>query len=173
MKDVYVHPTVTALAAALRSAPQRPDQGDAAPVEEVTSAGTARYVLFGVAQLLIFLGSVHLGMLVLVSGLTWVAGSAPIGDHLARSAGLAFGLFLLACVVPILAKWLLVGRWKRQEIPLWGLTYLRFWFVTALGTDQPAGAVRRFPALRAVPAGTRRTHRTGRRGVLAAGARLH
>lgn len=137
MKDVYLNPTVTALAAALRAAPERPEQVDTASAEAVTSARTPRYVLFGVAQLLIFLGSVHLGALVIVDGLTWVAEVPAIDGRLARSAVLTVGLFVLACLVPILAKWLLVGRWTRREIPLWGLTHLRFWYVTGLVRIDP------------------------------------
>ena len=36
------------------------------------------------------------------------------------------------CVLPIVAKWTLIGRWKREEIPIWSLRYVRFWLVSTL-----------------------------------------
>ncbi len=37
----------------------------------------------------------------------------------------------------MLAKWLLIGRWKPQEIRLWSLGYLRFWAVKTLIRTNP------------------------------------
>src|SRR5207249_7329444 len=42
------------------------------------------------------------------------------------------------CAVPIAAKWVLVGRWKPQQIGLWSLTYVRFWLVKTLVRSSPA-----------------------------------
>src|SRR5207249_6873210 len=42
------------------------------------------------------------------------------------------------CAVPIAAKWVLVGRWKPQQIGLWSLTYVRFWLVKTLVRSNPA-----------------------------------
>ena len=33
---------------------------------------------------------------------------------------------------PILAKWILIGRWKPRQIRIWSLAYLRFWIVKTL-----------------------------------------
>src|SRR6185312_15711809 len=41
-------------------------------------------------------------------------------------------MFLGLCTVPVLAKWALIGRWKPQEIRIWSMAYLRFWFVRTL-----------------------------------------
>lgn len=40
-------------------------------------------------------------------------------------------------VVPILAKWLLIGRWKPQRIRVWSTAYLRFWIVKTLLIANP------------------------------------
>ncbi|GAA0932463.1 Pls/PosA family non-ribosomal peptide synthetase [Pseudonocardia zijingensis] len=137
MKDIYLNPTVAALAAVLPAASERPEQVGTAPAEVGPLAGTTRYVLFGVAQLLISLTTVHLGMLVLVAGLTWVTGPPTIAEWLVRSAVLVVALLVLSVIVPMLAKWLLIGRWTPREIPLWGLAHLRFWYVTALVRINP------------------------------------
>jgi non-ribosomal peptide synthetase-like protein len=39
--------------------------------------------------------------------------------------------------VPILLKWVLVGRWRAQEIPVWTMAYLRFWIVRTLIQRNP------------------------------------
>jgi acyl-coenzyme A synthetase/AMP-(fatty) acid ligase len=55
-----------------------------------------------------------------------------------HSLGLLFSLGLF-CVLPpalsmlsILAKWLLIGKYKEGEYPLWGAYYFRWWFVEKL-----------------------------------------
>src|SRR5207249_4204981 len=40
--------------------------------------------------------------------------------------------------VPIAAKWVLVGRWKAQQIRIWSLAYVRFWIVKTLIRSNPA-----------------------------------
>src|SRR5207249_6919988 len=45
--------------------------------------------------------------------------------------------FLVMCTVPILAKWMLIGRWKPEEIRLWSLAYVRFWIVKTLIRSNP------------------------------------
>src|SRR5205823_1653260 len=42
------------------------------------------------------------------------------------------------CAVPIAAKWLLIGRWKPQQIRLWSVAYFRFWLVKTLVRSSPA-----------------------------------
>ncbi len=41
-------------------------------------------------------------------------------------------------VVPVAAKWALVGRWKPRRIRLWSLAYVRFWVVKTLIRSSPA-----------------------------------
>jgi serine acetyltransferase len=41
------------------------------------------------------------------------------------------------CILPIVAKWVLIGRWKTQEFPVWSLAYIRFWLVKALVRANP------------------------------------
>ena len=55
-------------------------------------------------------------------------------DHRARRGAAACGRRRRSCVRglclgPILLKWVLVGRWKETELPLWGWRYFRFWLV--------------------------------------------
>src|SRR5438445_1662153 len=65
-----------------------------------------------------------------------VAGSEGVESYL-RLVLFSGVAFLVVCAVPIAAKWLLIGRWKPQQIRLWSLAYVRFWFVKTLIRSNP------------------------------------
>jgi non-ribosomal peptide synthetase-like protein len=138
VKDVYLHPTIRSLAAAVSEPPPVPGRAARPPgPEQVPPAGTAQYVACGVLQLLAFLASVFLGAVVLAGGFSWISRSAGWADLYLRSLGFSAGAFFLLCSLPILAKWTLVGRWKPREIRVWSLPYLRFWLVKTLVQTDP------------------------------------
>ena len=138
MKDVYLNPTIRDLAAALPDAvtapapPQLEASGEAAP-----RASTLQYILCGSIQLLLFVGSICLLGLVLGAGFEWVSAGIGFADTCLRSLAFGAGTFAGLCTGPILLKWILIGRWKPQEIPIWSLAYLRFWTVKTLVRANP------------------------------------
>ncbi|MFD7610942.1 Pls/PosA family non-ribosomal peptide synthetase [Streptomyces sp. NPDC059828] len=119
------------------------DATGAARVAEGTGVGagkpasTLRYVLCGTAQFLIFFGYCFVAGAITATGFEWVSTASGALDIYLRS--LAFGGAGLVgmCIFPIVAKWLLIGRWKPREFPVWGLTYLRFWTIKALTHASP------------------------------------
>ena len=133
MREIYQSPTIRRLAQAV---------GGSAPAASVRSGTVvrtsgAKYVATGVAQLLCFLAFAYVGALLIDVTFSWsVAGVTPLNVFL-RAAAVTGALFLAACLLPIPAKWLLVGRWKEREIPLWSLAYLRFWIVRTLMSVNP------------------------------------
>ncbi|MEV8476323.1 Pls/PosA family non-ribosomal peptide synthetase [Streptomyces sp. NPDC051173] len=141
MKDIYRHTTVRSLASALADADTTPPPATTAapaPAEAAAAPGsTPRYVLCGTLQLLAFLGYSYLTVSASTRGCAWVD-DAPDPAQLYRRA-VAFGsaYFIGLCAFPIAAKWLLIGRWKPAEFPVWGLTYLRFWIVKSLVHANP------------------------------------
>jgi non-ribosomal peptide synthetase-like protein len=140
MKDIYRNPTIRSLAAALADATPVPTPAAAAapaPVEVRKPAGTGRYVLCGALQLLIFLGYSSLAAVVAVTGYEWISAGPGLLDVYLRSVAFGAGAFLAMCTLPILVKWLLVGRWKRRQIPVWSLAYVRFWTVKTLIRANP------------------------------------
>jgi non-ribosomal peptide synthetase-like protein len=143
MRDVYLHPTVRDLAAALGDpAPAPGGARAAAPTEPAALTGTSRtstsrYVLCGALQLLLFLASSCLAAVVLVGGYRWISAGTGLIDTYVRSLALACVSFLGWTTMPILAKWLLVGRWRPREIPVWSLAYVRFWVVKLLIRANP------------------------------------
>ncbi|GGL82249.1 hypothetical protein GCM10010129_27550 [Streptomyces fumigatiscleroticus] len=133
MKDIYGHPTIRSLAAALESAPAPAAPGPAAPAAEPPPPGsTGRYLLCGTLQFLLFLASCLLAGAVMARGYGWISSADGAVSVYLRSAAFGGAVFLGACVLPVLGKWLLIGRWKETEFPLWSLAYLRFWLVKTL-----------------------------------------
>jgi non-ribosomal peptide synthetase-like protein len=164
MKDIYQYPTIKSLATALggaapalvkTSAPSSvevatpattpiqplaeiPIQPSAAPPAEVPNrASTLQVALCGALQLLIFLGYSYLTALVIAQGYEWISAASGVLDIYLRSVVSGSALFLFLFTVPILAKWILIGRWKPQQIRIWSLAYVRFWVVKTLVRRNP------------------------------------
>jgi non-ribosomal peptide synthetase-like protein len=137
-KDVYLHPTIRSLAAAVTEPPAVPGVAASPPAPgRLPRVSTAQYVACGALQLLAFLASVFLAAVVLSSGFTWLSASSGWAEIYLRSLSFGAGVFLLVCTLPVLAKWTLVGRWKPREIKIWSLRYLRFWLVKTLVQRNP------------------------------------
>ncbi|MFI9253468.1 Pls/PosA family non-ribosomal peptide synthetase [Streptomyces sp. NPDC053069] len=157
MKDIYRYPTIRSLTAALEQAAPAAPAGAAstgavnaevatAPAAPATRTHSARkaplvltergkrlcHLLCGTIQLVVFLGYSLVSGFATAAGYEWIAAGSDLADVYLRS--LVFGGigFLVLCAFPVAAKWLLVGRWKPGEFPVWGLTYLRFWLVKVL-----------------------------------------
>ncbi|MFJ6048695.1 Pls/PosA family non-ribosomal peptide synthetase [Streptomyces sp. NPDC092307] len=160
MKDVYRHPTVDGLAAALTAAvPATATAPTAAPAPSQVSvsppvsastpvaasarrtvkrAGTGQYLLCAVLQFSLFLGYSYLAALAVVRGLQWVGAGTGVLDVYLRSVTAGGAGFAGLCLVPIVAKWTLIGRFTPREFPVWSLGYVRWWLVKTLIRTSPA-----------------------------------
>ncbi|MCW7942507.1 peptide synthetase [Streptomyces hygroscopicus] len=140
MKDIYRHPTVRKLAAALADAAPPPVEStlpipasaQTTSPTPVARTSTVNYVLCGTLQLLAFLAYSMVTGLVAAQGYEWVADGSGLADVYLRSLLFGGTGFVILCAFPVMAKWILIGRWKPREFPIWSLTYLRFWIVKAL-----------------------------------------
>ncbi|MGW0650882.1 Pls/PosA family non-ribosomal peptide synthetase [Streptomyces umbrinus] len=132
MRDVYGHPTIRGLAAALAEVPDEPPAPEPEPAEPPPPGSTARYVLCGALQFLAFAAYCLLSGLVTAQGYDWVSAGDGVVDVYLRSALFGGAVFVGVCALPVVAKWVLVGRWKETEFPVWSLAYLRFWTVKVL-----------------------------------------
>jgi non-ribosomal peptide synthetase-like protein len=138
MKDVYQHSTIRDLATALADPTPAPVEPSVpAPVEVATPCGTLQYVFCGSLQLLIFLGYSYLAALVAERGYNWISNGTGLIDIYLRSVFFGGASFLGMCTLPILAKWILIGRWKPRQIRVWSLAYVRFWIVKTLVRSNP------------------------------------
>ncbi len=144
MRDIYLHPTVAALARHLNESVVRQEK----TVEPtlVRKASDLAYWLCGLGQLLFYAAYAYFTLLALNNGLNWVydALDTPVTLYLrcvVLSAGTFFGLSGFA----VAAKWLLVGRWKEESFPIWGWRYYRFWIVKTLIRTAPVVLFRGSP----------------------------
>jgi non-ribosomal peptide synthetase-like protein len=137
IRDIYRHPTISSLVSALAEAapPARPPAP--AQAEVAARASTREYVLCGALQLLAFLGYVWVAALAGSSAYGWVSGGSGYGGIYLRAVLFGGAAFVVLCTLPILAKWVLIGRWKPQRIRIWSLAYVRFWIVKTLVRSNP------------------------------------
>ncbi|MFE2972626.1 Pls/PosA family non-ribosomal peptide synthetase [Streptomyces sp. NPDC059340] len=144
MPDIYKHPTIRRLAAALANTKTdtktRPASQPATPAalsEPPRRARNGEYVLCGALQLLFLLGYPALTAIVAVKGYEWVSASPNLVDIYLRAVAYGGAMFLGLCALPILLKWVLIGRWTRQQIRVWSMAYFRFWLVKTLVQRNP------------------------------------
>jgi non-ribosomal peptide synthetase-like protein len=67
----------------------------------------------------------------------WISAGSGVLDIYLRSVLAGSALFGFLFTVPILAKWILIGRWRPQQIRIWSLAYVRFWVVKTLVRRNP------------------------------------
>ncbi len=138
MKDIYAHPTIRSLAAALADVPPSSAKSPvAAAIEVATPTSTLEYVLCGTLQLLFFLGYSYFAALGVGAGYEWIFAGPNNLDIYVRLLLAGVAGFLVLCTLPILTKWMLIGRWKPQQIRIWSLAYVRFWIVKTLIRSNP------------------------------------
>ncbi|MGR6963824.1 Pls/PosA family non-ribosomal peptide synthetase [Geodermatophilus sp. URMC 61] len=144
IKDVYAHPTLRGLATAL--APTAPAEAEApvpadvsavAASEPVARASAAEYVATGAMQVALFLAYTLVMGAVLQRGFDYIWAGGGLLEDYRRAALVGAVTFVLMCTLPILVKWLLIGRWRPQQIRIWSAGYLRFWFVKTLVAANP------------------------------------
>jgi non-ribosomal peptide synthetase-like protein len=152
MKDIYLHPTVRSLAATFTG--PGPDHGLPGPAPGPAAApgapaagapaggapgarGMLPYLLCGALQLLAFVGYLVGLSLAVDAGSAWAAaGGGALGIY-ARLVVFGGGGLLAMGTAPVVAKWLLIGRWKPRRIRAWGPAYLRFWIVKTMIVANP------------------------------------
>ncbi|MCE3555476.1 AMP-binding protein [Pseudonocardia sp. RS11V-5] len=146
IKDVYAHPTIASMAAAaipssaatesaspVRPAARVPVVAEAVPVRH----STVGYLLTGVLQLLVFLLYVTGAGYVMDRAYVWISTSVGLVEIYLRSLEAGALAFLAMALLPVVAKWVLVGRWKETEFPVWSLRYFRFWLAKTLIRGNP------------------------------------
>ena len=138
MRDIYQHPTIRSLATALADAAPAP-AGVAvpAPAGVAAPASTRQYVICGMLQFLFFLGYAWVATLVGARAYAWISAGSGFASIYLRAVLFGGAAFVVLCTLPILAKWVLIGRWTPQQIRIWSLGYVRFWIVKTLVRSNP------------------------------------
>jgi non-ribosomal peptide synthetase-like protein len=136
MRDIYLNPTIEKLALHLGSAAEevavqrRPQQ--------FRIPSDLEYYGCGALQALSYVAYGMFGVWVLVTGLEWTYGAInnTVETYL-RAVAFGIAAFAALSVIPIALKWLLIGKWKEEIIPIWSLRYFRFWLVKTLIQTAP------------------------------------
>ncbi|MGA8211246.1 MAG: Pls/PosA family non-ribosomal peptide synthetase [Nocardioidaceae bacterium] len=142
MKDVYRNPSAKSLAAAVEiiepvSSPVVSESVlESVPVPAENNSRWQMPVC-GMLQLLIFLGYTYLAGVVVLSGFVWVHDASTFLTIYLRSLLVSAGIVGFLVTLPIVAKWMLIGRWQPIRIRVWSLAYVRFWLVRTLVQRNP------------------------------------
>ncbi|UEM06785.1 amino acid adenylation domain-containing protein (plasmid) [Skermanella rosea] len=135
MREVYLHPTLRDLTAFLSTqAGRKTTDASSGPVHV---ASNVQYAVCGGLQLVFYLLYSTATAAALIAGYSWVSETDRMGDAYLRSVAFTSALFLALAVLPVALKWALVGRWREEHIPIWSLSYLRFWMVKQLTQANP------------------------------------
>ena len=137
MRDIYMHPTIARLAHHLDSSI---DGSVATKPEPFHVPSSLSYVTCGALQIGFSAAYLLFGLWIFVAGIQWATASYSMVELYARSVAFGAGMFVALTAVPVAAKWLLIGRFKAQSIPIWSFAYFRFWAVKTLMRTSPAAA---------------------------------
>ncbi len=139
MRDIYQNPTVARLARHFDGAAN--ENLVTARPEPVHVPSDLSYYTCGALQLLYYVAYGFLVLKVAVIDLEWTYRDiqTPFDLYL-RGMVAAAATFAFLTAVPIAAKWLLIGKWKNERIPIWSLRYFRFWAVKTLIRTAPVSA---------------------------------
>ena len=135
IQDVYAAPTIRGLAARLDAARLDPlgrIRAPAPPTPPFTPVSQRRRILCVAAQ------TVALAPIFAMSGIQWIfpyLAYTALAGEMGRlwALGIAAAAFVvmppLVLVLSIPVKWIVIGRFKPGDYPLWGSYYFRWWFV--------------------------------------------
>ena len=141
MRDVYANPTVEKLAEKLDAQlAQQVSNPDAAEQDETPHVipSFAQYCVCGALQLATYIALTVGLVAAIVAGVQWANEAInDAADLYGRVLVCVLGLASISALGPVLAKWLLVRRWKPGAVRIWSLSYFRFWFVKLLFDNSP------------------------------------
>src|SRR5215212_2036242 len=137
MRDIYTNPTIARLAHHLDSA----IEGFVATKEEPFHVpSNLSYYTCGALQAAFYAAYTLFGLWVLDAGYEWTVAASGALELYARAVLFAAGSFVVLTGISVLAKWLLIGRFKSGSIPIWSLAYFRFWVVKTMMRTSPVTA---------------------------------
>ncbi len=155
--DVYEHPTAEKLAARCeqRQSPDPVGTHSTASLKSPPKSGTRwnaslpaevpfrRHFLCGAAQLIsLFFILSFFALQWLAPYLTYTVLIEEDYDFLPAVLGSFASLIVLypmMLTIPIVVKWVVIGRYRPGAYPLWGTYYFRWWFTTTIEAAVPVG----------------------------------
>jgi non-ribosomal peptide synthetase-like protein len=129
MRDIYLSPTIAKLADVIRA---RTTIEPKLKPPSYRIPSNLQYFGCGLFQLLFYVAMGYLAISLFVVATEWMLKSQSLAGIYFRALALSAAMFAFFSILPILLKWILVGRWKTESFPIWGLRYFRFWVVKTL-----------------------------------------
>ncbi|MGI4835212.1 MAG: Pls/PosA family non-ribosomal peptide synthetase [Janthinobacterium lividum] len=153
VKEMYTRRTIEALAAAVATGTSgsttASTPADQPPAVPLAAASPATRVATGALQLLSIALFYAVPVLLLSLSLSYrsTLTAWPLTETLVVSALTVLLYVPLACLLVVLVKWLVIGRFRAGEYPLWGFYYYRFWVVKKLVEAAPTQLLSATPFL--------------------------
>ena len=161
MRDIYFNPTVARLAAHLGAVALAESAVAQDPVRPFRIPSDLEYYGCGALQLMFYAGYGLLGLWTLSTGLIWTHGAIDnLGELYLRGLALVLAMFFGLTAIPIALKWLLIGKWKEEVIPIWSLPLLPLLGGQDFRSKRADGRICRHPDLPRHLAHARRQDRT-------------
>ena len=136
MRDIYLNPTIAKLASHLGS--EADEVSVQVKQQPARTPSDLEYYGCGALQLLYYAAYGLFGVWLLTTGFEWTyAAIDNTAEAYLRIVAFAVASFVALNAIPIAAKWLLIGKWKEEVIPIWSLRYFRFWLVKDLIRSAP------------------------------------
>lgn len=135
IRDIYQQPNIKQLAELI-------DVRVSNPSTKVTSENYMRptklaYYGCGVLQLSSYIVYLLLGFGIFITAASWLLNGITWIDYFQRSLIIISVIFIIALVLPVACKWILIGKWKSEKIPIWSFRYFKFWLVKTLISVNP------------------------------------
>ena len=127
MRDIYLNPTVRGLTGLLgeKGAAEQPVGNQ----DSYRIPSKWDYYTCGGLQLLFYGANIALGLWLLIFSTNWIFSATDMWSAYARTFGFGMASLAVSLALPFTVKWVLIGRWKEERIPIWSLSYFRFWLV--------------------------------------------
>ncbi|MGF7210317.1 non-ribosomal peptide synthetase-like protein [Skermanella aerolata] len=135
MREVYLHPTTRDFSSFVATKARR--KSPTVRSRPIHIASNSQYYVCGALQLLfltLYSTAIFAGI---ANGYNWVSQTSDAGSIYLRSVIFGGATFLILAAIPIGLKWLLIGKWREDRIPIWSLQYVRFWIVKQLIQANP------------------------------------
>jgi non-ribosomal peptide synthetase-like protein len=127
--DIYNYPTIAKLTKHL----ERLESEKEAPKEEVKESSGLTYWLCAFFQLLSFYPLIGFGTLQWITPyftFVWLhERHFPLLTSILAALGTVLLVYPFSLLAGLLVKWIVIGRYKAGEHPVWGQYYFRWWFV--------------------------------------------
>ncbi len=143
--DVYLAPTVRELALTIDT--KQVAEAPASRVAPACVADSFSHALCGTLQAASYVALYGLYAALAYAGFVWINAAQGAAEFLMRCVSYCGGSLVLLTLLPVAAKWLLVGRFRKDRVRLWSLAYFRFWLVRLLVESSPLAALRGTPLL--------------------------